>query len=88
MNTKRNSGALIAYVRYELVSDNTLFLMDNDDIIWLRFDGKHFDQNDDIFLCLCFNVPVGSSRQRLIDDADIFDRISDHVGDIQNATKK
>ena len=86
MNTKRNSGGLIAYVRYELVSDNTLFLMDSDDIIWLRLDSKHFDQDDDIFLCLCYNVPKGSSRQGLMDDADIFDRISDHVVHIQNTT--
>ena len=86
VNTKRNSGGLIAYVRYELVSYNTLFLMDSDDIIWLRLDGKHFDQDDDIFLCLCYNVPEGSSRQGLIDDADIFDRISDHVVYIQNTT--
>ena len=83
MNTKRNSRGLIAYVRYELVSDNTLFLMDNDDIIWLRLDGKHFDQDDDIYLCLCYYVPEGSSRQGLIDDADISDRISDRVVHIQ-----
>ena len=85
-NTRRNSGGLIAYVRYELVSDNTLLLMDSDDLIWLRLDGKHFDQDDDIFLCLCYNAPEGSSRQGLIDNTDIFDRISEHVVYIQNIT--
>ena len=66
-NAKRESGGLIAYIREELVTDDTLYMMDSDDIIWLRLKGRLFDQPDDIFFCLCYNVPEGSSRQGLLD---------------------
>ena len=36
--------------------------------------------------CVCYNVPEGSSRQGMIDNTDIFDRISEHVVHIQNIT--
>ena len=54
----RGHRGLIVNIREELVTDKTLFLMD--DLIWLRLDGKY--------------VPDGSSRQSLIDNGDIFDR--------------
>ena len=68
------------------MSDNTLFLTDSDGLIWLRLDGRLLNLDKDLFLCLCYNVPEGSSRLRLIDNVDIFDRISDHMVHIQNIT--
>lgn len=85
-NAKRDSGGIIAYIRDELVTDTTLFMLDNDDLIWLRFDGDLFNLTDDLFLCLCYNVPIGSSRQGLLDSVDIFDRLSDQVVQINNLT--
>ena len=85
-NTKRNSGGLIAYIRNELVTDGMLFLTDSDDIMWLRLEGSSFNNQDDIFICLSYNVPEGSSRQGLIDNIDIYDRIADHMVHIQNIT--
>ena len=80
---KRDSGGVLVYIRDELVSDNTLFLTDSDD---LRLDGRLLNLDKDLFLCLCYNVPEGSSRLGLIDNVDIFDRISDHMVHIQNIT--
>ena len=83
---KRNSGGIIAYIRNELVTDKTLFLQDSDDILWLKLDGNLFNLSDDVFLCLIYNVPEGSSRQGLLDNMNLFDRLSDHMIHIKNLT--
>ena len=41
--------------------------MDNDYLIWLKLDGKYVDMTEELYICLCYNVPEGSSRQGLID---------------------
>ena len=62
-------------------------MMDSDDIIWLRLKGRLFDQSDDIFFCLCYNVPEGFRRQCLMNNVDIFDRITDQLVKYQNDTQ-
>ena len=42
--------------------------------------------NEELYICLCCNVPVGSSRQGLIDNVDIFDRIIDQTVQIKTLT--
>ena len=54
--------------------------------MWLRLEGRLFNNQEYIFICLCYNVPEGSSRQGLIDNIDIYDRIADHMVHIQNIT--
>lgn len=81
--TKRESGGIIIYVRDELVTDTSLFLRDNDDILWLKFDHSLFNITDDVYLCLSYNVPEGSSRQGLLDSVNLFDRLSEHMVDIK-----
>lgn len=51
-NTKRNSGGLILYIRNELVTDDTLFMTDSDDLMWVRLDGKLFNKQEDIYLLM------------------------------------
>ena len=82
--TKRESGGIIAYIRDELVSDKTQFLKDSDDVVWLKLDGSLFNLYVDVFLCLIYNVSEGSSRQRLLDNINLFDRLSDHMVHIKN----
>ena len=84
--TKRDSGGIIAYVRNELVTDTTLFLQDSDDILWLKLEGRLFNLTNDVFICLAYNVPEGSSRQGLLDNVNLFDRLSDHRIHIKNLT--
>ena len=84
--TKRDSGGIIAYVRNELVTDTTLFLQDSDDILWLKLEGRLFNLTDDVFICLAYNVPEGSSRQGLLDNVNLFDRLSHHMIHIKNLT--
>ncbi|MCG8044774.1 MAG: reverse transcriptase domain-containing protein, partial [Candidatus Thiodiazotropha endolucinida] len=83
---KRESGGIIAYIRDELVTDNTLFLRDCDDILWLKFDGSLFNSTNDLFLCLSYNVPEGSSRQGMLDNINLFDRLSDQMVNIKTLT--
>ena len=87
-NTKRNSGGLIAYIPNELVTDGILFMTASDDIMimLLKLEGSSFSDQDNIFICLSYNVPEGSSRQGLINNIDIYDRIADHMVHIQNIT--
>lgn len=60
--------------------------MDNDYLIWLKLDGKYVDMTEELYICLCYNVPEGSSRQDLIDSVDIFDRIIDQIVQIKTLT--
>ena len=63
-----------------------LFMTDSDDLMWLRLEGRLFNSQEDIFICLSYNVPEGSSRPGLIDNIDIYDRIADHMVHIHNIT--
>ena len=40
-------------------------------------------QHDDVYVCLCYNVPTGSSRQAII-ERNMFDLLIDEIIDIRN----
>ena len=84
-NSKRASGGIIIYVSERILKPDAkpLLLNDNDDIIWLKFDETNSIFSDCIYVCLCYNVPQGTSRQGLI-DVDIFDRLLLHIGQIKS----
>ena len=70
---------IIAYVRDKLVTGTTLFFKDSDDVLWLKLDGSLFNLYVGVFLCLAYNVPEGPSRQGLLDNINLFYRLSDHM---------
>ena len=76
---------IIIYVRESILKPNSnpLLFKDNDDIIWLKFDETNSIFSDRIYVCLCYNVPQGTSRQGLI-DTDIFDRLLLHIEQIKS----
>ena len=59
---------------------------ESDDIIWLRLDDIA-KLKDDVFLCLCYNLPSGTSRQTITED-NIFDRISSYMVHLQSLSDK
>ena len=61
-------------------------MKDSDDVLWLKLDGSLFNLSVDVFLCLVYNVPEGSSRQGLLDNINLFDGLSDHMVHINNLT--
>ena len=72
------------YIKESLVklNSNVLYKVDNDDIIWVKFDNTNSVFISDLYLSLCYNVPSGISRQGMI-DRDIFDRLSQHIEELQ-----
>jgi len=84
-NSKRDSGGIVIYIRSTFVNDNILFFESEDDIIWLRLDGKPFNLADDIFVGLCYMMLEGSSRFNA-EERNVFDRLLDSVAFIHNST--
>ena len=70
-NAKRDSCGLI--VKNYLVCRDTLIKMVEDRITcsWFKFNGNLFNLEDDIYMCLCYNTPIGSSRE-IFNDKNIF----------------
>ena len=85
INSKRNSGGIVIFVREKYFSPNMLIKSDSDDILWIKFDGKLFDLESDLFVCLCYVTPSDSSREVFI-ETSVFDRISDHIIEISAET--
>ena len=50
----------------------------DDDIIWLHLSTEYFNIINDYHLCLCYNVPAGSTREVMV-DTNIFDRVTLHI---------
>ena len=63
-----------------------LLIKENDDVIWLRLDDI-VGSSDYIYLCLCYNVPAGTSRQALVEDS-LFDRLMNYTVHLKSITDK
>lgn len=83
--SKRNSGGVAVYVKLDLIDFVSLYSTDSDDILWLKIDGSVFDLHNDIFLCLCYVVPKGSSREAFI-LSNIYDRVLNEMVKINSIT--
>ena len=77
---QRDSGGLIIYISDNLrtVVDDVCLKTVDDCIIWLKLKGTVFGLQNDLFLCLCYNIPSGSSREAFVNDS-IFDMILDDM---------
>lgn len=62
---QRDSGGLIIYISDTLrpKADDILLKSVEDNILWLKLKGSVFGLQNDVFICLCYNVPLGSSRE-------------------------
>ena len=54
---------------------------DGDDIIWLKFKPGIISENT-VYLCLCYVLPAGTTRQPLV-DTSVFDRLSNDIASFQ-----
>ena len=77
---QRDSGGLIIYISDNLrtVVDDVCLKTVDDCIIWLKLKGTGFGLQNDLFLCLCYNIPSGSSREAFVNDS-ILDMILDDM---------
>lgn len=86
-NAKRNSGGIAIYIRNELVTNDILFHVSEDDIIWLRISGSKVNLQYDLFIGLTYIIPELSSRQSMV-DISTFDRLTDSIVKINNLTNE
>ena len=84
-NTKRDSGGIALYIRNELCHYCELVKKDSDDIIWLKINKSLLNLADDLYLCLCYIIPAGSTREGLTEN-NVLDRISDFIVQLANET--
>lgn len=82
---KRDSGGISLYVKNEYRKHCELLKTDSDDIIWLKLDRTLLYLSYDLYLCLCYIIPVGSSREALT-EISVLDRISEYIVKIANDT--
>lgn len=87
-NSKRASGGIIIYIKTSLIKqgiDMDLGVKKfGDDIMWLSLTKDFFYVNCDFHLCLCYNVPSGSSREAMV-DMNMFDRLTEQVANLKAA---
>ena len=84
-NAKRDSGGLIVYTKNYLVCRDTLVKMVEDCIIWLQFSRYLFNLDSDGYVCLCYNMPIGSIRE-IFNDKNIYDMILDDMVEFEAET--
>lgn len=85
VGAKRSSGGIALYIRDTIYKHAKLVKCDSDDIIWLRIDGDIFSLPCYLFLCLCYIIPSGSSREAFV-EMNVLDRISNFIIQIANET--
>ena len=77
---QRDSGGLIIYIADKLrpFAEDICLKTADDSIMWLKLNGAVFGLQNDLFLCLCYNIPSGRSREAFSND-NIFDVILDDM---------
>ena len=68
-----------------LVCRDTLVKMVEDCISWFKFSGYLFNHDSDVYVCLCYNTPIGSSRG-IVNGKNIFDMILDDIVEFEAET--
>ena len=81
--SRRNSGGVILYIRNKFVSKDTLVFTSEDDFLWVKIDKSVLSSERDLYVCLCYVIPDGSSRQSMV-ESNIFDRLGDSVVHIED----
>lgn len=84
---RRDSGGLVIYIANYLKNYVKFLKTDKDDILWVCMKGEVFASNDDLYLCLCYNTPIGSSREAMDDGISIFDRILQYIVHVESSSR-
>jgi hypothetical protein len=78
---KRDSGGLVLYFRDTFAGGVSLYKKDCDDMIWVKLDAEFFGYEKDMYVCLCYVLPGGSSRQGFV-DVHTIERVQQTIVDI------
>ena len=82
-NAKRDSGGMIIYYKQELNNYVNFVKSDSDDIMWLKLSGDILPSGVDLYVCLLYAVPAGSSHNVYI-ETDVYDRFLLSLAEILN----
>ena len=77
-SSKRNSGGIIVYVRDTLKNYVEFLKQVDDSIMWFKIKGCRVVGGKDLLLCLCYNIPTGSSREMFV-NRSVFDTVTDDI---------
>ena len=80
--SKRASGGLIVYIRSKFYDKKLIIKTDCDDIILLGFFNPGVISDKYVFVCLCYVLPVGTSREPLV-GVSVFDRLLLHMAEFE-----
>ena len=84
-SAKRNSGGVALYIRDSYYQYCTVLEKSGDDIICIKIDKGILYLPADLYVCLCYVLPSGSSREAFI-DLDVLDRLSNFIIKTANDT--
>ena len=86
-NSKRSSGGIVIYIKNSLIKQNKntelSIRKQDDDIMWLTLSSDYFWVDCNWHICLCYNVPAGSSREAMI-NSNIFERLMNYVAELKS----
>lgn len=82
-NTKRDSGGIIIYVNHRIDDKVSIVKTSDDRLMWMKIQKDVFDFENDVLLCIAYNVPTGSARE-VFYNSSIFDVIADDVMEFNN----
>ena len=83
----RYSAGLVIYIANYLKNYVKFLKTDKDDILWICIKGEVFASDEDLYLCLCYNTPIGSSREAMDDGISIFDQILQCVVHVESSSR-
>ena len=75
---RRDSGGLIVYIADRLYHDDCFVKHVSDCLIMIQLKGLDVGLVNDLYLCLCYNIPTGSSRENVVDQ-NIFDMLTEEI---------
>ena len=82
-NAKRDSGGIAIFIKDKYVSSDTLVFQDEDDILWVKLCDQMFNLDKDLYACLSYVLPEGSSSQSMV-ETNIFDRLMNSMVYVNN----
>ena len=60
---------------------------DKNDILWICIKGEVFASDEDLYLRLCYNTSIGSSREAMGDGISSFDQIVQYIVHVESSSR-